>query len=218
MLASGLATVAAVFVLGIAAQVGAVARGELGIDRGIAVGRVDRLIDLAWVLTAPATPEITGIAAVIVLPLLMLLMRRRAAALRAMCSLGGALALALVAKVVLREPRPPAALWAFPADSGASYPSGHSTVAAAIVVALLVITPNRAARTAIVIIGTVYAVAVAASRVYVANHYPLDVLGSLLCTAAAGLIVTGLSALPAVARRLAKLDRPGTFRSVARPG
>jgi hypothetical protein len=48
--------------------------------------------------------------------------------------------------------------------------------------------------------------AVAASRFYLGDHYPLDVAGSLLCAAAAAFVVTGLAALPALQPRLRRLE------------
>ena len=56
-------------------------------------------------------------------------------------------------------------------------------------------------------LGVLYAVAVAASRVYLADHYPLDVLGGMLCALAAAFAVTGLAALPAVQPWLRRLDK-----------
>jgi membrane-associated phospholipid phosphatase len=61
-------------------------------------------------------------------------------------------------------------------------------------------------RYAAVVLGGLYAVAVAASRVYLADHYPLDVLGGMLCALAAAFAVTGLAALPAVQPWLRRLD------------
>ncbi len=206
LFSAGVATVLVVAVLGLVARVGAVARDQLSIDRDIAADRTGWLTSVAHLLTASATPEITGIVVAIGLPVVLFLLRRRIAAVQALCVMGGALALALVAKSVIGEHRPPALLWALPADSGASYPSGHTTVAAAIIVALVVVARTGTWRAVAVIVGGVYVLAVAASRVYVANHYPLDVVGSVLCAVAAALVVIGLSRLPAVSRQLSRLE------------
>jgi hypothetical protein len=76
-------------------------------------------------------------------------------------------------------------------------------------VALVVIAATWAGRSAALVLGGMYLVAVAASRVYLADHYPLDVLGSMLCALAAAFIVTGLAALPVLQPYLRRLDTPG---------
>jgi undecaprenyl-diphosphatase len=101
---------------------------------------------------------------------------------------------------LINEHRPPASLQAMQADSGASYPSGHATTAAVLAVAVIVVAATAAGRRAAIVLGTLYALAVAASRVYLADHYPLDVLGGMLCALAAAFIVTGLAAQPNLRR------------------
>lgn len=202
----GAGMVVVVLVVGVVARLATVADLQLGIDRYIAVDeRTAWLTTAARVVIVLATPEIVGVGAIILMPLVLLVRRRRVDALRVLCVLGGASAFALVVKQLINERRPPAWLWAVPADSGASYPSGHTTVAAAIAVAAVMVAGDRA-RAAAIAIGGLYTLAVALSRVYVGNHFPLDVVGSIFAALAAGLVVAGLSALPAVRRRLGRLD------------
>ncbi len=202
-LITGVAAVLATFILGFIAKTGPVARLDLRVDEHIAAhDRVGVLTALAKGVSTIATPEIFGPAAMIVVPLILLARRRKLAALVAFCTIGGALALAEVAKKLISEPRPPAALQAMAADSGASYPSGHTTAAAVLAVALVIAVTGAGWRFAALVVAGGFAVAVAASRVYLGDHYPLDVLGSMLCALAAGFVVAGLAALPAVRRRL----------------
>ena len=71
---------------------------------------------------------------------------------------------------------------------------------------MIVIATTSAGRRAAIVAGILYAAAVAASRVYLADHYPMDVLGGILCALAAGFIVTGLAALPALQPHLQRLE------------
>jgi membrane-associated phospholipid phosphatase len=79
---------------------------------------------------------------------------------------------------------------------------------------VILIATTVAGRRAAIVLGILYAVAVAASRVYLADHYPPDVLGGMLCALAAGFIVTGLAALPALQPHLRRLGtRSGRHRT-----
>jgi undecaprenyl-diphosphatase len=91
------------------------------------------------------------------------------------------------------------------ADSGSSYPSGHTTTAAVFAVALVVIATTLVGRSAALVLGGMYVIAVAGSRVYLADHYPPDVIGGMLCALAAAFIVTGLAALPVLQPYLQRL-------------
>lgn len=206
-LLAGVALSALVLLLGTLAKSAPAASFDLGVDRHIAAyDRTPALTALARAVTTIATPELVGIGLMILIPLLLLLARRRLDALKVFCMIAGAFALAEAGKVLISEHRPPVALWAMKADSGASYPSGHATTAAVIAVALFAVAASHAGRSTALVLGSLYAVAVAASRVYLADHYPLDVIGGMLCALAAAFIVTGLAALPALQPRLRRLE------------
>ena len=208
-LLAGLALSVLVLLLGVLAKTGPVASLDLEVDRHIAVyDRTSALTALARAATTLATPEIAGVGLMILIPVMLVLARRRLDALKVFCMFAGALTLAEIGKKLINEHRPPVSLWAMKADSGGSYPSGHATTAAVLAVALIVVAATVAGRSTALVLGGLYAVAVAASRIYLADHYPLDVLGGMLCALAAAFIVTGLAALPALQSHLRRLDAP----------
>lgn len=202
----GVALCVLVPLLGALAKVGPVARLDLRADEHIARDRTGALTTLAKLASDVATPETVGLGLMILVPVVLLLMRRRLDAAKAFCMFAGALALAEISKKLISEHRPPTALQVVAADSGASFPSGHATVAAVLAVVLVVVAATFAWRAAALVLGVLFAVVVAASRVYLGDHYPLDVLGGMLCALAAAFVVTGLAALPALQPYLRRLD------------
>jgi membrane-associated phospholipid phosphatase len=205
-LLAGAGTLVVVLLLGLLAKTGPLARADLRVDEHIAAhDRVGILTGLAKAATSVATPETIGPGLMIAIPAVLLLMRRRLDAAKVFCMFAGALATAEVVKKLINEHRPPVALQAMAADASGSYPSGHATTAAILAVSLTVIAATWAGRIAAITLGGLFAVIVAASRVYLGDHYPADVAGAMLCAVAAGLIVTGLAALPAAQPWLRRL-------------
>jgi membrane-associated phospholipid phosphatase len=206
-LLTGIGLCVVVLLFGEAVKSGPLARLDLRVDEHIAAhDRTSTLTTLAKFATDIGKPETVGIVLMILVPVVLLLMRRRLDAVKALCIFAGAYALAEVAKKLIAEPRPPVSLQAVAADSGASFPSGHATVGFTLCIALVVIAVTFAGRLTALTIGGLYAVAVACSRFYLGDHYPLDVVGSLLCAVAAAAVVTGLAALPALQPRLRRLE------------
>ncbi|GAA2604852.1 phosphatase PAP2 family protein [Streptomyces axinellae] len=120
---------------------------------------------------------------------------------------GGAGLLAVLvstaAKELTERHRPPARLWAIPED-GFCYPSRHTVIATAV---LLILTwmlaarlASRAARAAGWLGAGALCWLVGASRVYLAVHWPTDVLGGLALGAAVALAVVAARALVNAAR------------------
>jgi membrane-associated phospholipid phosphatase len=108
---------------------------------------------------------------------------------------GAAFVLATAAKVIANRPRPyevvADAVLRQPPAHGTSFPSTHTAVAVAVVVALVPFLPRVLAGAAIA-----YAVLVGWSRVYLGVHYPLDVLaGAGIGMAVGGAVLLGLGVL-----------------------
>lgn len=110
----------------------------------------------------------------------------------------GAELLTFAVKLVVARPRPPTGLVA---TFGASFPSGHTAAAAAMVTALvLVLTdPVGSRRRLAGALGTPYVVLMAWSRTYLRVHWLSDVLAGAVLGAATVVVVARLAAAARVA-------------------
>jgi membrane-associated phospholipid phosphatase len=140
-----------------------------------------------------------------VLVLTLLWRRRVRAALYVLLVRLVELAIETVVKVVIDRPRPTVPVVITHA-SESSFPSGHAAGSAALVVSVLVLLLPRVGRTtasALVTLGALTCLAIAASRVLLGVHYPSDavaglILGTLCAVAALPLLpAAGESARPA---------------------
>jgi len=165
-----------------------------------------------------------GIAVVVVIAVGYVVVRNRSVlpVAAAAVAAGGAWALVHMAKAIAHRARPyqvtaDAVLRQHPAY-GTSFPSSHTAITVAVVIALVPFLPWALAPVAIA-----YAVLVGWSRIYLGVHYPLDVLaGAGIGIAVGGAVLLALGALlrraerPANGRDSAETQEPP--RSPAAPG
>ncbi|MGW5515533.1 phosphatase PAP2 family protein [Nocardia africana] len=181
------------------------ASGGPGFDRPLFTTITDFADHTRWLNDAMLWWTDAGLAVFAVLMVIgWWLARRRddrsmALALLAPVSVVIAYLVAEVVKVIVAEPRPcrgvPAAyiIETCPAPSDYSFPSGHTTTAAATVAALYLLNRRLGWITAVL------AVVLAFSRVYVGGHYPHDVVASAILAIPVAAAVSLLLARPATA-------------------
>jgi undecaprenyl-diphosphatase len=97
---------------------------------------------------------------------------------------GGSLAMTLAIKSLVGRSRPPLVEAVPPYESSASFPSGHTlnaiVITGILVYSTLLVVRTSRARWLTVIIGSVYAIAIGLSRVYLGHHWLSDVVGAWL--------------------------------------
>jgi membrane-associated phospholipid phosphatase len=172
-----------------------VGSADLDAVREIAAQRTSALTGIAKVVTwAGSAFLLVPLALISCLALARVGLRREALAVA--LSLGGAMLLADLIKLLVSRPRPP--VEHLEAVTGSGFPSAHATQASAFWLSLVLVARATGASskvTALAAAGAlVLILAVAASRVYLGVHYPADVVAGVLLGAGwAGCVSRGLT-------------------------
>lgn len=183
-----LALVAAVLALGLAIAVrhDPAAGADSATLRWFLDHRTPWATHLATALSTVFAPMWVAIAAVVVA---LGLIRRdqlldRGARVLGTVAIAGVLA--EVFKLAINRLRPPAVDQIGSPEAAASFPSGHVTgTAALLLAAALTVTASRAARTTAITTASLLSAAVAVSRLYLGAHWLTDVVASLAVAVAA---------------------------------
>jgi membrane-associated phospholipid phosphatase len=113
-------------------------------------------------------------------PVIIALLRRRwALALGLLVMIPGAVVTSELLKPLLAAPRPALGIANAPLSAHGSWPSGHSTAAVILAMALLLASPARW-RPYAAVAGTLFSLAVIYSILSLGWHYPSDALGGIL--------------------------------------
>jgi undecaprenyl-diphosphatase len=147
--------------------------------QAIAGGRDATLTSIAWVVTEAGSFVL--LAPLSIAFLLLRRWKRPADDVALVVIAAGSALLPFVVKLIVARPRP--TIGNLSHLSSLSFPSEHTTQAAAIYLAIAIMlsqTLARGWREAAIAVGVVIALAVAWSRVYLGLHYPTDVAAGLV--------------------------------------
>jgi undecaprenyl-diphosphatase len=97
-----------------------------------------------------------------------------------------------IAKIIVARSRPPAAHSLAPETGSNSFPSGHTSFAVSLAIAVCLLAAGTRWFRLAVVLGTLWTLLIGFGRLYIGAHYPLDVLGSVLVSSAAIIFLTGL--------------------------
>lgn len=175
-----------------------VASGPTRIDSAvmssIEASRTAGLTSVISVVTELFSPALVPVWALCVAGFLLYRDRRVQRAATVLVSVVGAAAVAEVIKLVVGRPRPPAADQVSAYEATLSYPSGHVTGTAALLIAVALVGPaaRRSRRAAALAAAVVVTVLVAWTRLYMGVHWLIDVGAGLVVGAATAALVAAL--------------------------
>ncbi len=147
----------------------------------------------------------------IVIVLTLWFTHRRSLAVFALLGLGSSVAFAFGMKLVFARIRPE--LWPrLVTENGPSFPSGHTTVAAALATFVVLLAWHSRWRWPVLIVAVIYAFLMGYGRVVLGVHYPTDVLAGWLTGLAC---VLGAYSVMGGSPRLLKLNKRGEVKTHA---
>jgi undecaprenyl-diphosphatase len=152
---------------------------DVSVMQAIAGGRDARLTSIAWVVTEAGSFVL--LAPLAIAFLLLRRWKRPADDIALVVIAAGSALLPLTVKLIVARPRP--TIEHLSQLSSLSFPSEHTTQAAAIYLTIGIMLSQGLARRwreAAIVLGVLIALAVAWSRVYLGVHYPTDVAAGLL--------------------------------------
>lgn len=139
---------------------------------------------------------VAGVVMIAVICLFLLLVRRSPvnAVATGLVAAGSWVSGELFKLVVARHRPDSAALFdpLTPEPGTDSFPSGHTALAVALVIALFLLARGTRWQWPVLVLGTAVAVTVALSRIYLGVHYPTDVAASFLTSLTGASFITGL--------------------------
>ena len=165
--------------------------GELAVDQLLSRGHVPALDAITLTIRAVLEP-LPGLLIVAVVSIgVFLKTRDRIVSLTFVLVVAGGWLSSELIKIVVQRERPDYHLLAHPLSTeanAASFPSGHVCLVTALVLGFVLLLRGRAAQKSAIAAGGVIVVVVALSRLYVGEHYPTDVLASVIYTSTAMLL------------------------------
>jgi membrane-associated phospholipid phosphatase len=186
-------TVALVVVLGaIVAHASGWDAHELAVLQWLSTNQISWLaavaLGIAWLFSPPIALAITLLSGLGVVVVTRSLSRALTFLLMVGLSYGGSEAI----KQIVRRARPDSAALAHPLaiEHSFSFPSGHTSFAAALGIALVFLARDHYVRRIVAIaVVSVAVVSVAASRMYIGVHYPTDVVAAIIYAVASSAFV-----------------------------
>jgi membrane-associated phospholipid phosphatase len=158
---------------------------DAAVNTWVAGNRWQSLIDVALFLAAIGAGTTTGLVVPGVIVLALVISRRWREAIVLVVALLFSAAAVQILKTLIHRARPPHAVVYEPSWS---FPSGHTAQAATIVVALMMLLRRQW----IIVAGTLYAVSMAISRIYLGVHWVTDVIGGLVFGGSVAVLIVAL--------------------------
>jgi undecaprenyl-diphosphatase len=189
----------------------AITAWDLGVIRAIESARTP-FLDAVTLTDSVLFSPVAALVIVAVISAATWLVRRRLAPALAFAALALLPWLgSTVVKDIVRRPRPLSGHLPHHVltDTGFSFPSGHTSFAVALGLALLITFGYGRLRSPLIVFAIVAPLVTAFSRVYLGVHNPTDVLASLVYATAAVLLVLGVLRLIAPAVERIPLVGPG---------